>query len=61
MASRALFSNSSRRDELRNEMELWDLRAEEAEFSADEVAELGAIRKEYFKTEMAIDQSLNRK
>lgn len=42
-------------------MELWDLRAEEAEFSADKVAEFEAARKEYFKTEMVISQSLKQK
>lgn len=35
--------------------------AEEAELSVDEVAEFGAVKKEYFRTEQAIGQSLKQK
>lgn len=54
-------ATTARRDELKEEMNAWDLRAEKETLSPDEANQLRAARNEYYKAEKEISSSLKQK
>lgn len=54
-------ATTTRRDELKEQMDAWDLRAEEEILSTDDAIQFHAAKTEYFKAEKQLSMSLQQK